>query len=269
MRKRSALTGGLALLAAGALAAACGGGGGNGVASKSPSQILQTALSSLRSATSVTVVGTVTESGQQTSVDGVFYANGDFDGSVGIKGSTVKLVKIGQTDYINAPEAFWNTEGVTGSTATRLANKWFSTPNSTADINDLSIGSLADSLSSGAGTVSAGTTSTIDGQAAVSITSSKGGTLWVATTGTPYPIALTGTGSGEVGNITFSNWNGSATPTAPTGAVAASSLTGGTGTTGATSTSVTGGTGTTTTSVTGATGSTTTSTTGATGTTGG
>ena len=48
---------------------------------------------------------------------------------------------------------------------------------------------------------------TINGQKAVAINdTTKGGTLYVSTTGTPYPIQISKTGS-EAGIVKFENWN--------------------------------------------------------------
>jgi hypothetical protein len=240
MRKGPAV---LAMIAAGATCAACGGGGGNGIGSKSPTAVLQTAVANLRAATSVTIVGDITQGSQSTAINGIFYSDGNFDGTVTIGGQLVKLIKIGGTDYINGPAPFWQSNSASASLATRLANRWISLPDSQGGIaNSLSIDAMATSISQNQGTLKAGTTGTIDGQAAYSITSSKGGTLWVDSTGTAYPIELIGASGGNSGNLTFSAWNASSTPSAPTGAVPASDINGGstTGTTGSTTSSTTG-----------------------------
>ena len=61
---------------------------------------------------------------------------------------------------------------------------------------------------------------TYKGQSVVAITdTTKGGTLYVAATGTPYPVALTKAGGKSGGTITFDDWNQPVTLTAPKGAL--------------------------------------------------
>jgi len=50
------------------------------------------------------------------------------------------------------------------------------------------------------------------------VDTTKGGTLYVAASGTPYPVALVKSGN-SAGSIEFSNWNQSVTLTAPKGAL--------------------------------------------------
>jgi hypothetical protein len=263
----------LAALAGGGLAAGCGGGSsGNGVANESAQQILNSALGALRSAHSVHVKGSGTQNGSPISIDLTLYSSGDADGTITMNSQTFQLVKIGSTDYVMANESFWQNSGnVPAATAANLAGKWVTIPDSQANIgSQFSIDSFASSLDSNVGTVTKGSTSTVDGQAAISVISSKQGTLWVATTGTPYPIEAQSNGhsTSELGSFTMSDWNAAAAPTAPSGAIPISAFSGGTGQTGATgATGATGSTGSTgTTGTTGATG--TTGTTGVTGITG-
>jgi hypothetical protein len=228
MRSRTVLLGLVALALCGA---ACGGSNGNGVASQSPDQAVQTALAAFRSAKSVTVsgdIGTGTTSTTNT-IDGVIFDNGDFDGTIGVNGTSAKLIKIDATDYLEGAETFWQGNGASGATAAELADKWIEIPDSQMGLgNQLSIPTLASQFTNH-GTLSAGTTGTVEGQAAVSIVSSKGGTLWIATTGTAYPLELE---TAKQGAIFFSNYDASTAPTAPAGAVPVSSLGSVTGTTG-------------------------------------
>jgi hypothetical protein len=233
MRSRPLLLG-LAALALGLTA--CGSSNGNGVAGQSPDQAVQTALTAFRSAKSVTVSGDVGTGSTATTIDGVIFDNGDFTGTLGENGTSSKLIKIGDDDYLEGAEDFWQGSGISATTAAELANKWIEIPDSQMGLgNELSIPALASKFNSH-GTLSAGTTGTVEGQAAISIVSSKGGELWIATNGPAYPLELQGFGSGQnQGTIYFSDYNASTVPTAPAGAVPASSLGGSaTGTTGGT-----------------------------------
>ena len=62
-------------------------------------------------------------------------------------------------------------------------------------------------------------TKTVDGQKVVAVTDvSQGGTLYVATVGTPFPIEIAKDG-GSGGRITFDRWNKPVTLTAPANAI--------------------------------------------------
>ncbi len=224
---RKSLGVGGAVLAVGLMASACSSSSGNGVASKSASEILSTTLAALKSASSVRVSGQVTNKGSSNTIDAVLYSSGDISGTVGTAGSEVKIVKIGETDYLQAGAAYWEKNGLPAADAAKLDNKWVSISDSTAKLgSDFSLGSLAGSLGKDAGTITKGSTSTVNGQGAIAITSTKGGTLYVATSGTAYPIKATSTGGANgVGSFSFSDWNqGGKAPTAPAGAEPLSSL---------------------------------------------
>jgi hypothetical protein len=69
---------------------------------------------------------------------------------------------------------------------------------------------------------------TYHGQKVVAIRDkTKGGTLYVAATGTPYPIAIVRSKTANSGAVTFDDWNMSADVTAPKNAVDLSKLSGG------------------------------------------
>lgn len=240
MRRRTAagLLAGVALVAAGC------GSSGNGVASKSPTDILQTALAAMKSAQSVTIDGTITSGSDVVTVDAAILSNGDFDGTIGENGKSAKLVKVGATDYLNGDLAFWTGNGLASAEASKVASRWVAIPDSQMGFGKtFSLDSLANSFQQNAGKISAGTTGTVDGQAAVSIVSSQGGTLWVATTGTAYPIQLSSTKKGDAGNISFSGWNQASTPGVPAGAETITQLVGGAGSSGGQGTTGSGTTG--------------------------
>jgi hypothetical protein len=55
---------------------------------------------------------------------------------------------------------------------------------------------------------------TVDGQKATELKSSKGGSLFVATSGTPYPVEFAGGGTTS-GTVTLSEWGTAKAPGAP------------------------------------------------------
>lgn len=214
---------------AGALVAGCGsssgpssnsGGnnGSNGIANESALQILNAAANALKTANSVTLVGSLPSNGKPTQINGTFFANGDADTTLGLSGSTVQLIKIGSNDYFQAPAAYWQAQGVPSSLSSKLDGVWVIIPDSQAKLGaKLSLSAFAAHATTDASSYTKGSTSTVDGQAVIAIVSPSQGTVYVATTGTPYPVqaVLTGTNGGT---LTFSNWNSGTLPTVPAGA---------------------------------------------------
>jgi hypothetical protein len=206
----------LAILASGCAAAGCGGSSSNGVASKSPSQILQTAIAAMKSANSVHMAGTIIQAAKTIKVDMTIYSNGDVNGNFNENGPTVSIIKIGPTDYIKTTSGFYRAQGSSAQIAGLMGGKWIEIPDSSVGVgSSFSLLGLANSITQNHKTVSPGKTSTVNGQPVVSIVASNDGILYVATTGTAYPVEVT---KGSSGTITFTQWNLAKIPTAPAGA---------------------------------------------------
>lgn len=87
--------------------------------------------------------------------------------------------------------------------------------------------SIFDQLKKLGGKVTSKGATTYEGQSVVALEGgAANGTLYVANSGTPYPVALVKTGSSG-GAITFGSWNASVTLAAPKGALDFSHLSGG------------------------------------------
>jgi hypothetical protein len=228
----------------GALVAGCGSSSGpssnsgasNGIANQSASDILTAAINAIKSARSVTLSGTYGSGAQGVQIkSGTFFSSGDVDASLVINGASAHLIKIGTVDYLNADAAFWTAQSMPSADVSKLAGIWVRVPDAATHIGaSLALSNIATGLATHAGTVTKGTTSTVNGQAVVSIMSSTNGTLYVATVGTPYPVEATKPGSSG-GTLTFSNWNSASAPTAPAGSKSLRELglPGATGTSGA------------------------------------
>lgn len=212
----------LVAVVAGAALAACGSSGpsGNGIANESASQIASTVAKNLQAATSVTMSGSETRNGTTMSLSGSFYTNGDVDATIDSNGLSEQLIKIGSNDYIKASSAYWAKQGLPSADLSKVDNVWILLPDSLVHLgNEFSLSKLASSATNHVGNATNIGTSTVDGQQAVGVRSSKGLTIYVATVGTAYPIKLEGTlTSGATGTFTFSNWNTAPAPTAPAGA---------------------------------------------------
>jgi hypothetical protein len=214
-----------ATLAAAGLAA-CGGSSGNGVASKSADQIVSASNAAVQHATSVHVSGSLTTSGVPLSLDLTLVNGKGGQGQISEAGLSFRLIDVGQTVYIQGTQAFWQHFG--GATAAKLIDgRWLKAPAggqfaSLAVLTNMQ--KLMDALLLSHGNLTKGGTSTVNGQQVVSVTDkSKGGTLYVATSGPPYPVVLRRTGGGS-GQIAFDKFNEPVTLTAPANAISLSSL---------------------------------------------
>jgi hypothetical protein len=139
---------------------------------------------------------------------------------------------IGLEDYLGMPATL----------APKYSGKWISFASTTQGYssvaNSMTVSAAVSQISVKAPITSSGQT-TVNGQAAVGVRgttttlSSKGkkgtATLYVSAKGSPLPIRYLGTGiqkkQKETGQVTFSKWGETVSPTAPTGAVPASSIT--------------------------------------------
>lgn len=191
---------------------ASGGGSGssatNGVAGKSAAQIVAAAQSAARSASSVHVAGAVA-SGEKIDLDLARGRGGK--GSLTEGGASVQLIRIGQKVYIKGSQAFYRRVG--GAAAAKLLQgKWLKAPASAQDMASLvsvtDLNKLLGSLLGSHGKLAKGGTTTVDGQQVVAVKDvTKGGTLYVATTGKPYPVELSSTKGGSGGQVTFDRWD--------------------------------------------------------------
>jgi hypothetical protein len=226
MRIRHVTSAVSALLIATAIAACGGGSSDNGVASKSPDQIVSSVKSAVAGVNSVHVSGSVTSSGVPITLNLNLVSGKGGQGTMSQNGLSFQIVALGQDVYINASPAFW--EHYAGKTAAQLLNgKWLKAPasgqfSSLASLTNLQV--FFNKLLANHGTLAKGGTSTVDGQKVVAVNdTTNGGTLYVATSGKPYPIEIVKTGS-QGGQISFDRFNQSFTITAPANAIDISNL---------------------------------------------
>jgi hypothetical protein len=212
---------GLVLLAV-ALAGCGSSSSGNGVASKTPNEILAATKVAADAATSVHVSGSVVSNGSPITLDMDLLAGQGGRGQLSENGLSFELIDTAGTVYLKGSPAFYQHIG--GSAAAQLLQgKWLKGPASSSNFASLSslidLRQLIDTTLANQGTFAKGGTTTVNGQQVLGVTdTSKGGTLYVATTGQPYPIEITKDGSSG-GKITFERWNEPVSLTAPTNAI--------------------------------------------------
>jgi hypothetical protein len=207
-----------------AFVAGCGGGSGsgNGEEDKTASRILADARTAATGAGSVHVTGTILDSGARLKLD---LRAGDRTGSgtITYRGSPVQVVRIGRTLYMKAPESFYAATGADSATATLLAGKWLKASATQRDFAQLAqltrLGDLLTLTTKPDGKISKGGTSTVAGTPVIALKDDKGGSLYIATTGEPYPVALRGKDATSSGDVRFSEWGEPVAASAPKGAI--------------------------------------------------
>ena len=204
----------LSALLAAALLAGCGSSN-NGIASKSPQEILQASKTAIQKASSVTIASKSAQ-GRLTFASDLKLNRQGGQGTLSLLGLRVELIKTGQTIYVKGSPAFYE----------RLQVKppppgtWLAAPASgkleqIAGFTDLA--GEATRIISTSGKITKGQTTTIEGQPVIELkTEGKlyKGRLYIKTTGEPYPLKLEKTGR-ETSHSTLTNWNNTPPPTPP------------------------------------------------------
>jgi hypothetical protein len=222
--RRLHLAAALLLIALASILAGCGSSSssGNGIESKSPEQIVEAAKKASASAKSVHLSGTIRSSGKPVSLDMELLAGKGGKGTISQEGFTIKLIQVNGAVYINGSAAFYNHVG--GAAAAQLLQgKWLKAPANSGELASLAeltnLGKLLDTALAGHGKLAKGDTTTIRGQKAVTVNdTTKGGTLYVAATGTPFPLEIAKSGS-ETGRVSLDRWNQPVELSAPAGAI--------------------------------------------------
>jgi hypothetical protein len=211
-----------ALVVLSLVAAGCGGGSkSNGEATKTAAQVVADAKDAATAAKAVHVAGAITDAGQPLTLDITIVKGAGGMGTMSEAGLKFEIIRVGSKAYIKGSDAFLRKfAGATG--AKLLHGKWLQGSATTGDLAALAPLTDITKLFNGAlgshGKLENGGETTFKGQKVVAIKdTTKGGTLYVAATGTPYPVAIVG--GEDQGTITFDNWNDTVTIAAPKGAV--------------------------------------------------
>jgi hypothetical protein len=215
-----------------ALLAGCGGGGptDNGEASKQASQILKDTVAALRGAQAVHMYGTVPSSGESFGIDVRYNRSGNLTGTFTLGGVSADVVVTGGRSYLKGKALFSKFAGA--QVAAVIGDHWVALPAGAGPGSDIvesistftDFGKLADALSMpSGGAVTKGASTTVDGQAVVALRDADS-TLYVATTGKPYPVEI----KPDTGSQTlhFASWDVAVDVSAPHDALDLSALRG-------------------------------------------
>jgi hypothetical protein len=231
LRLRLSLPAVTALVLLTLLLGGCGSSGdsssSNGISAKTPAQILTAAKAAANSASSVHVSGSIVSGSAPITLNLELLAGQGGRGQISENGLSFNLIQVGDTAYISGSPAFYSHFGGPAA-AQLLEGKWLKVPSSDGNFSTLgsltNLSQLLDTALADTGTLAKGVTTTVDGQQVLSVTDvSHGGTLYVATTGKPYPIEITKSGKGG-GKILFNRWNAPVTLAAPKSSIDLSQL---------------------------------------------
>jgi hypothetical protein len=194
--------------------------GGESIATLSADEILKKATAALQGAGSVRLEGEGGSGSKRFAID-LSYSADNSTGKLGVNGQTIELRKLGQTVYLKGSREFWTSNG--GEAAAQLlTGKWLKTPLSDKRFSGLSeltdLSEAAKGILDPDGTITKGTEKTVNGVRCIGLVSSgkDGGTLWVATTGEPYPVRIEPNAeSGEQGSLDFTGYGEPVTVTPP------------------------------------------------------
>ena len=226
-RRRAARALAVLVLLGGALAGCGSSSNGNGVASKQPAQILAAAQYAAGTASSVHVAGSIEGTRAHESFDIEILAGKGTHGTVTVGGASFELIETAGTVYLKGDAAFYERIGG-AEAARRLEGKWLKAPATDPKLAPLlrltDLHSLISvSLAGHSGLVPAGT-HVVGGIHVVGVRdTTKRETVYVATTGPPYPVAIAKSGLGG-GTITLDRWNVPVLLLAPARAIDISAL---------------------------------------------
>jgi hypothetical protein len=217
------LIAGLALIAA--LLAGCGSSSSssdNGLAAKSPEEIVAAARHAAAGAATVHIAGSTVSEGKPISLNMELVAGKGAKGRITLEGVSIDVIEVENAFYVSGSAAFYRR--VAGpAAAALLQGKWLKAPAGAGDFSSLrqltDLGTLIDSALASHGALAHAGTATIAGQKAVGVTdTTKGGTLYVAATGTPYPLEIVKSAT-PPGRISFDRWNQPVALTPPPNAI--------------------------------------------------
>ncbi len=215
----------IALLVAAPALSGCGDDApaGNGVGAKTPAQIVAAAQLAAAGAATVHIAGSIVNGGKPISLDMELISGKGGQGRVVLDGSSVELLEVDHGGYLNGSAGFLRR--VLGPVGEQLGGRWLKAPAHRGDFSWIpSLMSLRDLVTTALathGTLSRAAAKTIAGERTAAVSDgARGGTLYVAATGDPYPLELVT----PRGTLTFNRWNRPVTLAVPANAVNISRL---------------------------------------------
>jgi hypothetical protein len=229
-RMRARVLIGCALAAIAALALTACGGSTHGIAGRAPNVIVARATQAIDAVRSVRVTGVVADgsSDHPIRLDLQLVNGRGATGSMSENGASFRLITVGGESYVNGSPQFWRQFGGS-AVAAQLQGKWLRASATDGDFASLAsltqVHKLLAALLTGHGPLVRGAMSTLAGHRVIALhDTSEHGTLYVATTGAPYPIRIQDTGS-HGGELNFGEFDAPVALTPPRSSVDISDLT--------------------------------------------
>jgi hypothetical protein len=200
---------GCALGALGLMGGCGGSSSGNGVASKSPEQILAASKSAADAASSAHVAGSIVTSAGPIGLD-LSLSSAGGRGQLSLAGLGFELIQTGATVYIKGSANLYR--HIAGAEAAKLLQgRWLKAPSSAPEFASIAsltnLHGLVDATLADHGALTKLGTTNVDRQAVVGLRDAAvGETIYVATAGRPYPVQVARSGSGG-GTVRFDSWN--------------------------------------------------------------
>lgn len=186
----------------------------NGVEDLKADEILKRASAAVSEAQSVKASATTEQEAGTTSSLNLSLTRSGAQGTLSSGESNQELIATEGTIYLKGDDQF--NQGVAGANAEKLTGKWVSVPAESPEAGSLrgltSIGNFFSGLLTPASAPTKVKPKQIDGVRCVGL-KSQNGTLWVATTGEPFPIAVES--EAATGGVQLTEWNAPVTITAP------------------------------------------------------
>lgn len=216
-RPALALAAAAALVATGALSGCGGGSKLNGEQSKTGNQVAADAVNALRGAASAHMIFSGPVGNASATFDLTFKGD-DTKGQVSTNGTTFQVIKIGNQAYIKGDKATY-TALANARIADLIGDRWLLlSGDQAANFTAITLSNITSSLNSSTWAKPV-TQSKLDGKKVVVITNNKNNAqVYVANTGTPYPMKGQGKTAGD-GSWTLSDFNAPVTISAPADAV--------------------------------------------------
>jgi hypothetical protein len=198
----------LVMALAGSLLVGCGGGETNDTeASKSPAQILSDAQRAVRTARSVHMAG----KGPAARLDLSLVRGSKATGTMDLFGGSVDLIRLHDDVYMRGDRSFWRHFGQSRRKLALLSDRWVAAPSSVPALRGIAsltdISGLSSMFAEHGRVVNEGVR-TFRGQKVIALhDATRGGTLYLRATGTPYPVALVEGKNGHGETVTFDRWN--------------------------------------------------------------
>lgn len=193
-----------AALAAGALLlTACGGS--SPLEGQNGPEVAELAADALEEAGSVRLSGTMTQDGEETSLD-MQLQDEDAAGTITVQDTEIELISVDGDVYLKATEDLLSSFGAPAEAAAEFEGRWIMMPAAdAADFEDFTLAGFLEELRNPDGEIKDETSEDeVDGESVVVVEQEDGSTLSVKDDDPPYPLELTGSGDDE-GTITFSD----------------------------------------------------------------